>query len=72
MREDVPVQEYRDFAENSGKDRSGVTNTSELKSDGSVDGGISYPMPDLAAVKAGGYATRMSPSYVGGVGHKGG
>ena len=72
MREDVPVQEYRDFAENRGKYRPGVENISVYKSDGSVAGILHYPMPDFAAVNSAGYATLISPSYVAGVRHNGG
>ncbi|WP_025903911.1 S6 family peptidase [Tatumella sp. UCD-D_suzukii] len=72
MREDVPVQEYRDFAENLGKYRPGVENISVFKTDGSVAGILSYPMPDFSAVNSSGYATLISPSYVVGVRHNGG
>lgn len=72
MREDVPVQEYRDFAENLGKYRPGNENISVFKSDGSVAGILQYPMPDFSAVNSAGYATLISPSYVTGVRHNGG
>ena len=72
MREDVPVQEYRDFAENLGKYRPGVENISVFKTDGSVAGILSYPMPDFSAVNSSGYATLISPSYLVGVRHNGG
>ncbi|WP_294911466.1 S6 family peptidase [Tatumella sp. UBA2305] len=72
MREDVPVQEYRDFAENLGKYRPGRENISVLKKDGSVAGILQYPMPDFSAVNSTGYATVISPSYIVSVRHNGG
>ncbi len=72
MREDIPVQEYRDFAENLGKYRPGRENISVLKNDGSVAGILQYPMPDFAAVSSTGYATLISPSYIVSVKHNSG
>ncbi|GAA0470692.1 S6 family peptidase [Tatumella punctata] len=72
MREDVPVQEYRDFAENLGKYRPGKQNVSVLKTDGSTAGILRYPIPDFGAVNTQGYATLISPSYIVSVRHNGG
>lgn len=72
MREDVPVQEYRDFAENRGKYRPGVENINVFKKDGSLAGILNYPMPDFSSVNNSGYATLISPSYIVSVRHNGG
>ena len=69
MREDVSVQEYRDFAENLGKYVVGRENIEVFKTDGSSAGILAYPMPDFGAVVSGGYATLFSSSYLASVQH---
>lgn len=72
MREDVSVQDYRDFAENLGKYRVGEENIEVFKIDGTSAGTLAFPMPDFGAIVSGGYATLYSPSYLVGVQHNGG
>ncbi|WP_342753884.1 S6 family peptidase [Pantoea sp. MBD-2R] len=69
MREDVAVQEYRDFAENLGKYAVGRENIEVFKTDGTSAGILNYPMPDFGAVVSGGYATLFSASYLASVQH---
>ena len=72
MREDVAVQDYRDFAENLGKYGVGKENVEVFKTDGSSAGMLNFPIPDFGAINSGGYATLISPSYVASVAHNGG
>ena len=72
MREDVSVQNYRDFAENLGKYGVGEENIEVFKMDGTSAGILNFPMPDFGAVNSLGYATLISPSYVVSVAHNGG
>ncbi|RRZ94584.1 S6 family peptidase [Erwinia sp. 198] len=72
MREDVPVQDYRDFAENLGKYGIGKENVSVYKTDGTLAGVLNFPIPDFGAVVSGGYATLFSPSFLASVKHNGG
>ncbi|MGK6327742.1 S6 family peptidase, partial [Erwinia sp. DT-104] len=69
MREDVPVQDYRDFAENLGKYGVGKENVSVYKTDGTLAGVLNFPIPDFGAVVSGGYATLFSPSFLVSVKH---
>ncbi|CAM3790793.1 S6 family peptidase [Rahnella victoriana] len=69
MREDVAVQDYRDFAENLGKYLPGEENIEVFKKDGTSAGILNFPMPDFGAVNSLGFATLISPSYVASVAH---
>jgi serine protease autotransporter len=69
MREDVAVQDYRDFAENLGKYTVGEENIEVFKMDGTSAGILNFPMPDFGAVNSLGFATLISPSYVASVAH---
>lgn len=72
MREDVAVQDYRDFAENLGKYGAGEENVEVFKTDGTSAGILNFPMPDFGAVSSLGFATLISPSYIVSVAHNGG
>jgi serine protease autotransporter len=72
MREDVSVQDYRDFAENLGKYEAGEENIEVFKMDGTSAGVLNFPMPDFGAVSSLGIATLISPSYIVSVAHNGG
>lgn len=72
MREDVSVQDYRDFAENLGKYGVGEENIEVFKLDGTSAGVLNFPMPDFGAVSRLGFATLISPSYIVSVAHNGG
>ena len=52
MREDVSVQDYRDFAENLGKYEAGEENIEVFKMDGTSSGVLNFPMPDFGAVSS--------------------
>lgn len=69
MREDVSVQDYRDFAENLGKYEVGEENIEVFKMDGTSAGILNFPMPDFGAINSQGFATLISPSYVASVAH---
>ncbi|MEI2263810.1 S6 family peptidase [Erwinia sp. CGal63] len=69
MREDVAVQDYRDFAENLGKYRVGAENIHVYKTDGTLAGVLEFPVPDFGAVVSGGFATLFAPSYLASVQH---
>ncbi len=72
MREDVSVQDYRDFAENLGKYAVSTKNIEVFKTDGTSAGFLNFPMPDFGAVASSGYATLLFPSYIVSVKHNGG
>ncbi|MGV8925629.1 MAG: S6 family peptidase [Ewingella sp.] len=72
MREDVSVQDYRDFAENLGKYHVGEENIEVFKTDGTSAGTLAFPMPDFGSIVSGGYAALYSPSYLVSVKHNGG
>ena len=63
MRHDINVQEYRDFAENMGKYRVGLSNIPIFKKDGELSGYLDFAMPDLSSVSRRGFATLINPSY---------
>jgi len=69
MRHDVDVQEYRDFAENLGKYKPGAEHIPVYRSDGSLDGYLEAPMPDLSMAVTRGWVTLIAPSFVTGVKH---
>lgn len=69
MREDVSVQDYRDFAENLGKYAIGKENIEVFKTDGSSAGILKFPMPDLGSISRNGFSTVLAPSYVVSVRH---
>nr|WP_191923347.1 S6 family peptidase [Pantoea agglomerans]MBD8132775.1 autotransporter outer membrane beta-barrel domain-containing protein [Pantoea agglomerans] len=69
MRHDISIQDYRDFGENLGKYRPGVTNIPVYKVDGTLSGYLAFSMPDFGAVSTSGYATLISPSYIASVRH---
>ncbi|MBA0035198.1 autotransporter outer membrane beta-barrel domain-containing protein [Pantoea sp. BIGb0393] len=64
MRHDINVQDYRDFAENMGKYRVGVSNIPVYKKNGELDAYISFPMPDMSSISRRGFAALTAPSYV--------
>ncbi len=72
MREDVAVQDYRDFAENLGKYVVGEENIEVFKMDGTSAGVLNFPMPDFGGINSQGFATVIAPSYVVSVAHNGG
>lgn len=72
MREDVDLQDYRDFGENLGKYAVGNTDVDVYTTNGSLAGTLNFPIPDFGVVASLGYATLISPSYVTGVTHNGG
>ncbi len=61
MREDVPVQAYRNSAGNRQKCRPGGENISALKSDSTVARILHYLIPDFSAVSSPGYTMVISP-----------
>lgn len=69
MREDVDLQDYRDFGENLGKYAVGNTNVDVFTTDSFLSGTLNFPIPDFGVVASLGYATLISPSYVSGVTH---
>ncbi|MBY4839546.1 S6 family peptidase [Pantoea sp. DY-5] len=69
MRHDTNVQDYRDFAENMGKFRPGISNIPIYKKNGDLSGNLNFPMPDLGGIIRGGYATLNAPSYIISVRH---
>lgn len=72
LREDINVQDYRDFGENLGKYRPGMSNIPVYRKEGTLSGRLAFSMPDISMVNNAGYATLISPSYVTGVRHNGG
>ena len=72
MRQDVDLQDYRDFGENLGKYAVGNTDVNVYTTDGLLAGTLNFPMPDFGVSASQGYATLISPSYVAGVQHNGG
>ena len=72
MREDVSLQDYRDFGENLGKYSVVANNINVYTVRGTLAGTLNYPIPDFSAAATLGYATLISPSYVAGVRHNGG
>lgn len=72
MREDVSVQDYRDFAENKGKYSPGTTGIVVYKTDGTVAGTLDFPVPDFSVSDSLGIATLVGPSYITSVKHNGG
>lgn len=69
MREDVSVQDYRDFAENKGKYIPGATNIVVYKTDGTTAGTLDFPIPDFSVSDSLGIATLVAPSYITSVKH---
>ncbi|KAA0260580.1 autotransporter outer membrane beta-barrel domain-containing protein, partial [Hafnia alvei] len=72
MREDVSVQDYRDFAENLGKYTPGAENVEVFKTDGTSAGILNFPIPDFGASDDTAVATLIAPSYIVSVAHNGG
>ena len=72
MREDVSVQDYRDFAENLGKYTPGAENVEVFKTDGTSAGILDFPIPDFGASDDTAVATLVAPSYIVSVAHNGG
>ena len=72
MREDVSVQDYRDFAENLGKYTPGAENVEVFKTDGTSAGILDFPIPDFGASDDTAVATLIAPSYIVSVAHNGG
>lgn len=72
MRQDVDLQDYRDFGENLGKYAVGNNDVNVYTTDGILAGALNFPMPDFGVASSKGYATLISPSYVAGVKHNGG
>ena len=66
---DISVQEYRDFAENLGRYRTGANMIPVYKNEGSLSGYLDFTMPDFGAVSTKGYATLISPSLITSVKH---
>ncbi|MES4611502.1 S6 family peptidase [Ewingella sp. CoE-038-23] len=62
MREDVSVQDYRDFAENLGKYSPGKEGVEVLNKDGTPAGKLNFPIPDFSAIDSNGIATLMTSS----------
>ncbi|MCE9915456.1 S6 family peptidase [Obesumbacterium proteus] len=69
MREDVSVQDYRDFAENLGKYTPGTENIEVFKTDGTSAGILDFPIPDFGASDDSAVATLVAPSYIVSVAH---
>lgn len=69
MREDVSVQDYRDFAENLGKYTPGAENVEVFKTDGTSAGILDFPIPDFGASDDSAVATLVAPSYIVSVAH---
>ncbi len=74
VRNDIPYQYFKDFANNMGVFKPGAENIPIYNKSGELVGVLDKaPMPDFAAVDAmRGVATLFHPSYVGGVKHNGG
>lgn len=72
MREDVDVQDYRDFAENKGKYTPGATGVIVYKTDGTIAGELAFPIPDFSVSDSLGIATLVKPSYITSVKHNSG
>jgi serine protease autotransporter len=69
MRHDTEVLDYRDFAENLGKYRPGISAIPVYKKNGELDNYLPFSMPDFGAVSSSGYATLVASSYVASVRH---
>ncbi|WP_343553748.1 S6 family peptidase [Pantoea sp.] len=69
LRHDTQVQDYRDFAENFGKYRIGVSNIPVYKKNGELDAVLPFSMPDMGSVSRRGFAGLIAPSYVSSVRH---
>ncbi|MEM6160120.1 S6 family peptidase [Erwinia sp. P6884] len=69
MRNDVDVQEYRDFAENLGKYTVGASNLPVYKKEGALSGYLDFAMPDFGMVANYGYSTLIAPSYLASARH---
>ncbi|WP_279157007.1 S6 family peptidase, partial [Obesumbacterium proteus] len=69
MREDVSIQDYRDFAENLGKYTPGAENVEVFKTDGTSAGILNFPIPDFGASDDSAVATLVAPSYIVSVAH---
>ncbi|TBL52146.1 hypothetical protein EYY98_06955, partial [Obesumbacterium proteus] len=69
MREDVSVQDYRDFAENLGKYTPAAENVEVFKTDGTSAGILDFPIPDFGASDDSAVATLVAPSYIVSVAH---
>lgn len=72
MREDVSVQDYRDFAENLGEYTPGAENIEVFKTDGTSAGLLNFPIPDFSSTDDTAVATLVSPSHIVSVAHNGG
>jgi len=72
MREDVSVQDYRDFGENLGKYTPGAENVEVFKTDGTSAGFLNFPIPDFSSTDDSAVATLISPSHIVSVAHNGG
>ncbi|MBF7982526.1 MULTISPECIES: S6 family peptidase [Rahnella] len=71
MNENVPVQEYRDFAENLGKYKPGAENVEVFNIDGTSAGFLPFSIPDFSSAAKTGYTTLIASSYVTTVKHNG-
>lgn len=71
MNENIPIQDYRDFAENLGKYTPGATNVEVFHEDGTSAGILPYVIPDFGSATVTGYSTLISSSYVASVTHLG-
>ncbi|MCT4710319.1 autotransporter domain-containing protein [Enterobacteriaceae bacterium H11S18] len=61
VRDDIPVQVYRDFGENRGAFKAGATNVPVYLADGSLSGIIAN-VPDFSASVDGGWSTLIAPN----------
>jgi len=61
VRDDIPVQVYRDFGENRGAYKAGATNVPVYLADGSLSGIIAN-VPDFSASVDGGWSTLIAPN----------
>lgn len=74
VRNDIDYQYFRDFAENKGKFKPGVSNIPILNKQGQSVGTMlpNLPMPDFSGVATAGYATLVDPQYITSVQHNSG
>ncbi|MFU2315603.1 S6 family peptidase [Rahnella sp. PCH160] len=71
MNENIPVQEYRDFAENLGKYKPGAENVEVFNMDGTSAGFLPFSIPDFSSASKTGYTTLIAGTYVATVKHNG-
>ncbi|MCU6388825.1 autotransporter outer membrane beta-barrel domain-containing protein [Enterobacter quasiroggenkampii] len=73
VRDDIPYQDYRDFAENKGRFFPGATNIPVWNKNGEIIGRFDKaPMPDFSGVDVGmAVATLIHPQYITSVAHNG-